>query len=329
MRYLLTGGAGYIGQALTHKLRAEEPAATIVLYDNSEQNLASAQQRFGNDNMRYVLGDVRQYDDLLGVLRKVDAVVHLAARKHVHFTNYSAGEAVATNIIGTMNLIKASLATEGVKRVVNVSSDKACLASTLYGSTKLVGEFLTRWGYLIGNYKTKFVSVRFGNVLGSSGSVLEIWRERAKAGKPLTVTNWDMKRFVMLGEQAADLICEAMLHPDSAGCVVVKTMPCTTLEMLFKAFDAAWGRQVVCERGLAVERKPSDPGEKVDEDLVSDQEVLYSKRYGDYILLGPPMGYSGEKTGFSTRNAPLMKPEELEAMVTKATFSATCQAPTR
>jgi UDP-N-acetylglucosamine 4,6-dehydratase/5-epimerase len=196
-KILITGGAGSVGFALTKEILKDNPEIIRIL-DISENNLFNMKMDFmGEEKLRYLIGDVRDINRLKIAMEDIDIVVHLAAMKHVYACEYNPFEAVKTNIEGLQNVI--NIARENnIDKVIFTSTDKAASPSNVMGMTKLLGEKLvTLANYYKGNRKTIFASVRFGNVIGSNGSVVPLFKKQIDSGKSVAVTDKDMSRFVI------------------------------------------------------------------------------------------------------------------------------------
>ena len=205
---LVTGGAGSIGSEIVWQLLGFDVKAVRV-FDNSEYNIYQSLNRSGKDvRVRLIVGDVTDRKKIEEVMHGVDIVFHAAAMKHVDIVEYNLDQAIMTNVIGTLNVMRCAMASQSVEAVVNISTDKACESVSAMGTTKALGEHIAGWSHRIGsaNGRKRFISIRFGNVLASRGSVLETWENQKNAGKPITVTDPDMVRYFMTIPQAAQLI---------------------------------------------------------------------------------------------------------------------------
>lgn len=200
---LITGGSGTLGHAILTKAAREQWDARFTIFARSESRLARMRQRF--PNARYLIGDVRDYERLEAAIAGHDVVIHAAAMKRIPECEQAPGECFATNVQGSANVARACI-TQGVKTAIAISTDKACRAITVYGASKLMMEGIWR-GQEEG--PTKFVAVRYGNVVASTGSVIPLWREQYKQGKPLTITDRRMTRFWMAPSEAVELIVGA------------------------------------------------------------------------------------------------------------------------
>lgn len=234
-RILVTGACGSIGSGIVERLL--EDGHTVCVYDQNENGLFNLDQKFKSkykDNLRLFVGDVRDVNRLLRAFEGVDIVFHCAALKHVYLSEYNPFETMQTNIIGTNNVIDSAIKAN-VDQVVFTSSDKAVNPSSAMGATKLLGErLITAANHYAGNHKTKFASVRFGNVLNTNGSVLHIFREQLKKKLPLTITSTDMSRFFITMSQAIDL-CFHAVNRMIGGEIFVVSMGCCNIMSLAKA----------------------------------------------------------------------------------------------
>lgn len=209
---LVSGGCGSIGSVLVKKLLSDFNPKQVRILDNNEMGLFDSIRKYqGNKKVRFLLGDVRDKDRVNWAMQNVDIVFHAAALKHVALNEYNPFESVKTNVLGTQNILEAAL-NHQVKILINVSTDKAANPTSTMGASKLLAERLTVGAnYFKGNSPTIFTSVRFGNVLNSSGSVLPIFLDQIKKGEPLTITDKEMVRYFMTIEQAVELIFKAVM----------------------------------------------------------------------------------------------------------------------
>src|SRR3989338_649140 len=206
---LITGGVGSIGSELVKKILELNPKQVRIFDNNEFKLLESMQQYQKQQNLRFLLGDVRDKDRVNWAMQTVDTVFHTAALKHVALNEYSPFESVKTNVIGTQNLLEAAL-THQIETFINISTDKAANPTSTMGASKLLAERLTvGMDYFKGLAKTTFANVRFGNVLNSSGSVVPIFMEQIKAGGPITITDKRMVRYFMTIPDAVNLIFKA------------------------------------------------------------------------------------------------------------------------
>lgn len=278
MNILVTGGTGTFGQAFVRHALAQTEVAKVVVFSRDEWKQGAMRDvipdRPGGDaRLRFALGDVRDVDRLRHAFRGVNLVVHAAALKQVAAVGYNPLEAVRTNVTGTANVIQAAL-DAGVKTVVGLSSDKAVAPANLYGATKLCAEQLlaqaTSWG--VG---TRFVALRYGNVLGSRGSVVERWRAALARREPLRGTDPYATRFVWTARQAATFAWDRATDITvPSGAVCVPWMQACLLHQLAEAL--APGEPVTWSGRLG-------PGEKLHEALLSEHE-RWDKDEDGYVV---------------------------------------------
>lgn len=291
-KILVTGGCGTIGRAIIKQLMEQHPYV-IRIVDNDEADLFTLQQDFEGDNLRFLLGDLQNYDRLEMALEDIDIVFHCAALKHVAMCEYSPFEAVRTNVIGTQNLIKAALA-NNVDKLVYTSSDKAVNPTNVMGTTKLLGEqLITAANNYSGSKRTKFSSVRFGNVLGSTGSIIPLWTEQIKRSRKVTITDERMTRFVMSETEASSLVIRASGIMMGGETFILK-MPTVRITELADIVIGNVARTVgLAPTDITKEMVGIKPGEKLYEELVTDTESERSFDSGEmYVIIPESRGFS-------------------------------------
>lgn len=264
---LVTGGTGTFGQAFARLLLDTEKPHAIRVFSRDEYKQSQMAAAFSDDRMRYFIGDVRDKDRLLRAFQGVDIVIHAAALKQIVSCEYNPIEVIKTNVVGSANVIEAAI-DAGVSRVLGISSDKACAPVNLYGVTKAAMEKLFRYSYNYdGSRQTTFACVRYGNVMGSRGSVVNLWREQAKTGR-VELTDWRMTRFFITIAQAIAFVRDCVERME-AGQIYVPPMP--SVRMRHVAIAVAPGAQIV-ETGMR-------PGEKlheqVDDGVFSDTNDVF------------------------------------------------------
>lgn len=264
---LITGGSGTLGHAIVRRALRDDWDCAITIYSRSE--LSQARMRSKYPNLRYILGDVRDFERLSAAVIGHDIVIHAAALKRIPEAEQQPRECVHTNVIGSMNVIHACLMA-GVAHCLAISTDKACQAVTAYGASKLMMEKLFQ---AEAQHKpTAFHLVRYGNVVASNGSVIPIWREQAAQGRAMKITDSRCTRFWMSEDMAVDLILVGLEKP--AGTILVPKMG--KLNIVDMARLIVPGGQFV-ETGLR-------SCEKLHEDLVhTDEDAL---DLGSYYLIG-------------------------------------------
>ncbi|UWG48115.1 NDP-sugar epimerase, includes UDP-GlcNAc-inverting 4,6-dehydratase FlaA1 and capsular polysaccharide biosynthesis protein EpsC [Halanaeroarchaeum sp. HSR-CO] len=290
---LVTGGCGSIGSHLVEEILKQDPSVVRVL-DNNEEGLFELQNELGEDNsVRYLLGDVRDQDRLELAMENIDVVFHAAALKHVSINEYNPFETVQTNVQGTQNLIRAALETE-VGSFVTVSTDKSSNPTSVMGATKLLSERLTIAANAYkGDRETKFGCVRFGNVLGSSGSVVPLFLQQIKDGGPVTVTNPEMTRFIMPIEEASALVLEAHERMTSGEVFVLK-MPSFEVGTLADGMVEEYAPRIgQSPEEIDIEIMGSRPGERMHEKLVSVDESVQARELDDMYVILPQIDVPG------------------------------------
>jgi len=285
---LVTGGAGSIGKALVKKLLTIETKKVRVL-DINENELASLRRRFLSSSLEVLLGDIRDVDCVKDAVAGADIVFHAAALKHVPLSEYYSIEYVKTNVIGTQNVIDSSMS-ENVSKFILISTDKAVNPINVMGATKLLAEKLVIAANLSPrNRRTVFSCVRFGNVLYTRESVLEIFLEQLKSGGPITVTDPTMTRFIMDIEKAVKLILNATYYAEK-GEIFVLNMKAVKLSDLVQAFIEVFAPKFGFNPSeIKVEIVGKRPGEKMHEELMVDHEAERVIKIGDMFVIIPEL----------------------------------------
>lgn len=230
---LVTGGAGSIGRALVSRFLSEEPNV-VRIFDNSEPGLSDLKTKLNDDRCRYLLGDVRDKERLERAMQGIDIVVHTAAMKHVDISEYNPFEAVKTNVVGLQNVVDTAIDST-VQRLVFTSSDKAVNPANTMGTTKLLGEKLVTAGNKYkGSSDLTLASVRFGNVINSSQSVVPVFREQIRNGGPITLTDERMTRFFLTYDDIHHLVVAAIRNMNG-GEVFVRKMSALQIQDLADA----------------------------------------------------------------------------------------------
>lgn len=283
-KVLITGGTGSLGTALTKRLLKTE-VETIRIFSRDELKQVQMESAFKDKRLRFLIGDVRDKDRLTRALEDINVVIHTAALKHVPVVEYNPFEAVKTNVQGAQNLIDACLEKK-VEFALAVGTDKAVAPFNTYGATKLLMERLfVSANYYKGSRNIKFSCVRYGNVLGSRGSVVPKFIEQIKSGNKLTITDPNMTRFNITMNQALALILR-VLKNGFGGDVFVPRL---------QAYKVGDIKDVICElldyHG-GIERIPVRSGEKFHELLISEHEIrnTYENLDGDYVIFEDQTG---------------------------------------
>ncbi len=266
---LVTGGCGSIGSEIVKKLLTFNVRA-IRIYDHNESKLFEIEQELKTKKIRPFIGDVRDKDRLLSAVENVDFVFHAAALKHVPLCEYNPFEAVKTNILGTENVINASLQAE-VDKLVFISTDKAVNPTNVMGASKLLAEKMTvSSNYFKGKKKTSFCSVRFGNVLNSNGSVIPLFKDQIKNGGPVTVTEPNMTRFFMNIPHAVELVLKAGVI-SKGGEIFILKMPTVRIgdlaESAIDYYAPKFGRD---PSKIKIKKIGKRAGEKMHEELMNE-----------------------------------------------------------
>ena len=287
-KILVTGAAGTVGKEIVKQLHSFQPDE-LRLMDNNETEMFFLMEAYGNgkDNVFCFLGDVRDRDKLEKLSKDIDIVIHSAAFKHVYLSEFNPFDVVQTNIIGVENVIRAATASN-VKQVLFTSSDKAVNPTNVMGTSKLMGErLITAANAVRQDSKTILSSTRFGNVLGSRGSVIPLFMKQIKDGGPVTVTDKKMTRFVMTIEEAATLVLKSVLI-SRGGEVFVTKMPVIKIpdlaEVMIKLLAPKYGFKTSDIETVEIGSKP---GEKLYEELMTDQEVHRSLELKDMFVVTP------------------------------------------
>ena len=293
-RILITGAVGTIGKELSRQLLEYGPAE-LRLLDNNESAVFFLHEEYESlENVTVYLGSIRDRDKLDSLCRGVDIVFHVAAFKHVYLSEYNPFDAVMTNVIGTQNLLKSATA-NGVERVLFTSSDKAVNPTNVMGSTKLLAErMVTAYNVNPGHERAVFASSRFGNVVGSRGSVVPVFYKQIKRGGPVTVTDPRMTRFIMTIPEASRLVIEACTLA-KGGEVFVCKMPAirivdlaaVMIEMLAEEFGH--NREEVRIEYVGVKA-----GEKMYEELLNSEEIVRTKELQNHFVTLPAFRFMFE-----------------------------------
>ena len=296
---LITGGTGSLGKALTrHILKEHSDLRKLIIFSRDEQKQFQMAQEFPEEKypqVRFFIGDVRDFERLKRAFQEVDYVIHAAAMKHVHIAEYNPDECIKTNVNGAQNVVHAAIE-NGISSVVALSTDKACSPINLYGATKLTSDKLFVAANTIkGDSKVKFSVVRYGNVMGSNGSVIPFFKEKAKTGV-LPITHPEMTRFNISIQEGVELVFFA-LENSYGGEIYIPKIPSYNILDLAKAIDEN------CELNVIGIR----PGEKLHEEMISASDSFNTYDIGDkYVILPNLFKYFKE---FSDKFTPIIAPE--------------------
>lgn len=283
---LITGGTGSLGKRLVHLIvRQFKPAKLIVLSRDELKQFEMSQMVSEKKYpcVRYFLGDVRDKDRLMRAFSGVDYIIHAAALKQVPAAEYNPTEFIKTNVYGAVNVIDAAIY-NNVKKVIALSTDKACNPINLYGATKLCSDKLfVAANVYSGAHKTKFAVVRYGNVLGSRGSVVPFFKERSKTGS-LPITDKNMTRFWITLDQAAHFVLMALAYC-RGGEVFVPKIPSMKIVDLAKAVAPQCKQDVVGVR----------PGEKIHETLIGREEARHAREFKHCYIVRPDVSWDEKR----------------------------------
>lgn len=277
---LITGGTGSLGKALTWHIFAKHPGIRrLIIFSRDEQKQFQMAQEFPKERypqIRFFIGDVRDKARLVRAFKGVDYVIHAAAMKHVHLAEYNPEECIKTNIGGAQNVVDACFETN-VQRVVALSTDKACAPINLYGATKLTSDKLfVAANNIKGDNPIRFSVVRYGNVMGSNGSVIPFFIKRKKLDNVLPITDANMTRFNISLQGGVEMVMHA-LENAWGGELFVPKIPS------YKIMDVAEAIGPDCEKKIVGIR----PGEKIHEEMITPSDSFYTYDLGKYYAIVP------------------------------------------
>jgi UDP-N-acetylglucosamine 4,6-dehydratase len=312
---LVTGGTGSFGKKFIKKV-LESDVKKVIVFSRDELKQYEMKQEFTDNRIRFFIGDVRDKDRLYRAFDGVDIVIHAAAMKHVEACEYNPFEAVKTNINGAQNIIEAAI-DRGVEKVIALSTDKACSPINLYGATKLASDklFVAANSY-VGDKKTRFAIVRYGNVVGSRGSVVPFFQKIKDTGT-VPITDERMTRFWITLEQGVQFVLDGLDHM-SGGEIFVPKIPSMNVIDLAKAIAPECEIEIVGIR----------PGEKLHEAMITEDDARRTVEFDSYYVIQPEFPWWGEvkhqgkslPDGFkytSDLNDDWLKVEQLKELVEK------------
>ncbi len=320
---LVTGGTGSWGYELVKQLLTYEPKE-IRIFSRNESNQFTMKQEFDNNSkLQFIIGDIKEKDALIEASQNVDYIFHLAALKHVPVCEYQPLEALKTNVIGTQNVIEAAISCN-VKRVVYISTDKASNPSNFYGLSKAMGERLIIHANTL-NTKTRFVCIRGGNVLGTNGSVIHVFKKQIQEKGKIGITDLEMTRFFLTIEEAIKLVFKATFESLGGEIFVMKMPACKIIDLAQVLIEAS------NRKNIEVEILGIRPGEKIHELLLSEYESLTTITYDDeYFVILPQIYIEGLKNHYSkfkpanltnyNSSKDLMSKEEIKEVLKKGRF---------
>ena len=297
MKYLITG-SGYLATNLIKELLKSNETEKIKVYSRAEKGQWELKKNITDKRVNFIIGDVRDYQAVNEAMKDVDYCIHTGAIKRIEVAEKQPMEVIKTNVIGSMNVINACIA-NNVKKLILISTDKATSATTCYGSTKFLMECM---GYA-NESDTDIISTRYGNVFGSTGSVVPIFNELTKNNKPLTVRNGEMTRFFMPVNKCIDIIIDALKDGKNGELWVYESKSCS-IQDLANAFS---DNQII----TGIENI-----EKNDEALITVSELNHSKKYKDYFVI--KKDYKSDKVytePLTSYTAERLTEEEIKEMI--------------
>lgn len=273
---MVTGGTGSFGKNCVKRLLQDDQASKVIVFSRDELKQFEMQSEYNSPKLRYFLGDIRDFDRLKQATDGVDIIIHAAAIKQIPAAEYNPMEAIKTNVIGAENIVNAAI-TNGVEKVVALSTDKAANPANLYGATKLCSDKLMVAGNILaGKHPTRFSVVRYGNVLGSRGSVIPFFQEQKKHGY-LPITDIRMTRFWLTIEEGVQFVLES-LQRMQGGEIFVPKIPS------FKVIDVA--KVVAPETPTKI--IGIRPGEKLHEVMITEDDSNFTVEFDKYYAILAP-----------------------------------------
>lgn len=290
-KVLLIGGTGTIGQSLLKNILIDNPMVVRILSRDEYKQFLLQQEYKEYTNIRYLIGDIRDYNRVERAMQDIDYVFHTAAMKHVPACEYNPFEAVQTNILGTQNVIQAALTCD-VKKVVFTSTDKAISPTNTYGASKLMAErLISAAQYHSGSKRTIFAAVRFGNVMGSRGSVIPLFEGQIRENRKITITHAEMTRFMMSKAQAAELTIRAMEVAKGGEIFVLKMPVIRIADLVSVIIEEMSVKLSISPSEIQVEEIGIRPGEKLFEELMTKEESISALETSELFII--PNGYVG------------------------------------
>lgn len=322
-RILITGGTGSWGHELVKQLLPKGPKEIIVLSRNEASQVAMQRQFDYNPKLTFMIGDIRDKDSLMRASEGVDYIYHLAALKHVPICELQPYEALKSNIQGTQNVIETAIHHK-VTKVIYISTDKAANPSNLYGMTKAIGEKLIIHANLLSKH-TRFVCVRGGNVLGTNGSVIHVFKSQIEKKGQVGITDFEMTRFFLTLEEAISLLFKATFESVGGEIFVMKMPTCKITDLAQVLIDASG------KKGITMVELGKRPGEKLHEILLSEYESATTVYYdNEYFVILPTIDIEGLNQHYSayekvelesySSEKDLMTKEEIYTMLTEGGF---------
>ena len=280
-KILITGGTGSLGQALTKKL-LKTNIDTIRIFSRNESKQVQMESKFQDKRLRFLIGDIRDKERLITAFEDVDIVFHAAALKHVPVIEYNPFESIKTNVVGSQNVIDAALI-QNVEKVIAIGTDKAVSPLNTYGATKLLMEklFISANNYINREkHRTKFIAVRYGNVVGSSGSVIPKFIQQIKSNEKIRITDSQMTRFSITMDDALNLIINASKIGKGSEIFIPKLKAYNIMDVKSALFELLHETEY--------EIVGIRPGEKLHETLINEDEIRYTWNIKDMFMITNP-----------------------------------------
>ncbi len=320
---LVTGGTGSWGYELVRQLLIYNPKEIRIFSRNESYQFTMKQEFDNNPKLHFIIGDIKEKDALNEACQKVDYIFHLAALKHVPVCEEQPIEALKTNVIGTQNVIDAAI-NQHVRKVIYISTDKASNPSNFYGLSKAMGERLIIHANTL-NAETKFVCIRGGNVLGTNGSVIHVFKRQIQEKQKIGITDLNMTRFFLTIQDAINLVFKATFESVGGEMFVMKMPSCKIRDLAQVLIEAS------NKDNVAIETLGIRPGEKIHEILLSEYESTTTIAYdNEYFVILPPIHIKGLKEHYSkykpanlenyNSSKELMTKEEIKEMLVKGGF---------
>jgi UDP-N-acetylglucosamine 4,6-dehydratase len=278
-KYLITGGPGSLGKEICNSLLSLCDTKEIIMFSRNETKQFEASMSINDKRVRYVVGDIKNYDSLFGIMKGVDYVFHAAALKHIDLAEKSPDETIKVNVLGTSNVINAAIQ-NNVKKVLLISTDKACIPTSIYGVSKLLSEKNAILSNDISD--TKFSVVRFGNLIGSNGSIFQKWKIMKNDSDKISVTHKKMTRFFIRSSEAAFWSIKFMQIMNGKEVFVPKMKSANIYDIAKSFIDES-----------RIDITGTRPGEKLDEDILSNLELGSVEDMGEFYILNNDNASSG------------------------------------
>lgn len=305
LNLFVTGGAGTLGRAIARRRQRDGWQGKLTVFSTSEHNHAKMRREFPDAN--YVCGDIRSRETLYNAMVGHDLVIHAAATKVIPVSEFDSIDTFDVNVNGSINVFSTAVQAN-IPHVIAISTDKACHPANAYGATKLLMEKAAQ-EYSRSGLSTQFHLCRYGNVLESSGSVIEAWKKAVENGEPVKITNPEMTRFWLSPAQAVELVLKALDLP--SGHIYVAKMPALSIGKLLE--------YVVGGKYHNIQRIDLRPGEKIHETLLTVEELDYIEDRGDYFDLRPSTTSRNKEIvryqPYSSYTADELTPEELTTLL--------------